>query len=207
MAMGWLIVVLCSNQVELLALAVSGFLLVGPIFSAGFYAVSSLRGSGQKVDFDTSLDAALKNMLSLSRLGGMLGVIAIAWGIMSSALFRQAFGDTLPEVQINFYGTILDWPDSGFLVTYFASGAILAALAFAISAVSAPLLFDRGGNTRRAVMISIKAVYRNPLAMAVWAALIVALTALGFATFMLGLIVILPLIGHATWHAYRDLVR
>ncbi len=68
------------------------------------------------------------------------------------------------------------------------------------------MLFDRGGSTRHAIMISIKAVLRNPLAMAIWAAIIVVLTAIGFATFMAGLIVTLPLVGHATWHAYKDLV-
>ncbi len=206
MALGWLIIVLCSSQVELLSLAVSGFLLVGPIFGAGFYALSRLRAKGEKAEFDKSLDAAMKNIGSLSRLGGILAVVAILWGVVSSALFQQAFGDEMPEVQISFYRTIVDWQDPGFFVTYVASGAILAALAFVISAVSAPLLFDRGGSTRHAIMISVKAVTRNPLAMAIWAALIVALTALGFATFMAGLIVTLPLIGHATWHAYRDLV-
>ena len=206
MAMGWLIIVICSTQIELLSLSISGFLLVGPIFGAGFYALSSLRASGQKAGFDDSLDAAMKNIGSLARLGGILAVIAALWGVVSSAMFRQAFGDDMPEVQISFYRTIVDWQESGFFVRYVASGAILAALAFVISAVSAPMLFDRGGSTRHAIMISIKAVARNPLAMAIWAAIIVLLTAIGFATFMAGLIVTLPLIGHATWHAYKDLV-
>lgn len=206
MAMGWLIIVICSTQIELLSLSVSGFLLVGPIFGAGFYALSSLRASGQKAGFDDSLDAAMKNMRSLARLGGILAIIAVLWGVVSSALFRQTFGDDLPEVQVSFYQTIVDWQGSGFFMRYVASGAILAVIAFAIAAVSAPMLFDRGGSTRHAINISVKAVARNPLAMAVWAALIVVLTAIGFATFMAGLIVTLPLIGHATWHAYRDLV-
>lgn len=206
MSMGWLIIVICSTQIELLSLSVSGFLLVGPIFGAGFYALSSLRASGQKAGFDDSLDAAMKNMRSLVRLGWILAVIAVLWGAISSALFRQFFGEDLPEVQISFYRTIVDWQESGFFMRYVASGAILAVVAFAIAAVSAPMLFDRGGSTRHAIMISIKAVARNPLAMAVWAAIIVFLTAIGFATFMAGLIVTLPLIGHATWHAYKDLV-
>lgn len=206
MAMGWLIIVICSTQIELLSLAVSGFLLVGPIFGAGFYALSSLRANGQKAGFDDSLDAAMKNIGSLARLGGILAIIAVVWGVVSSALFRQFFGDDMPEVQISFYRTIVDWQDSGFFMRYVASGAILAVIAFAIAAVSAPMLFDRGGSTRHAINISVKAVARNPLAMAIWAAIIVVLTAIGFATFMAGLIVTLPLIGHATWHAYKDLV-
>ena len=68
------------------------------------------------------------------------------------------------------------------------------------------MLFDRGGRTRQAIVTSIRAVMANPLAMVIWAATIVLLTAIGFATFMAGLVVTLPLIGHATWHAYQDLV-
>lgn len=205
-AMGWLIIVICSTQVELLALAVSGFLLVGPIFGAGFYALSRLQANGQKASFDSAIDEAIKNLGSLSRLGGVLAIIAIAWGFISSGLFQQAFGDQVPEVQVSFYRTIVDWQQTGFILTYVTTGGILAALAFVISAASAPMIFDRGGSTRHAIMTSIRAVARNPLAMVIWAALIASLTVFGFATFMAGLVITLPLIGHATWHAYRDLI-
>lgn len=205
-ALGWLIVVVCSTQTELLALSVSGFLLVGPIAGAGFYALSRLRANGEKADFDRSLDAAMKNMGSLSRLGVILAVIAVAWGLISSSLFQQAFGENVPRVEVSFYRTLLDWQQTEFFYTYIASGAVLAAIAFVISAVSAPLLFDRGGSTWRAIRTSIKAVAANPVAMVLWAILIVVLTLIGFATLMAGLVITLPLIGHATWHAYKDLV-
>jgi uncharacterized membrane protein len=205
-AMGWLIIIICSTQIELLALAVSGFLLVGPIFSAGFYALSRLRANGQKADFDASLDAAVKNIGSLARLGVVLAIIAIAWAIASGWLFQKEFGEQLPEVEISFYRTMFEWSNPGFLLVYLATGAILAVLAFMASAVSAPMIFDRGGSTWAAILTSIKAVALNLIPMALWAALIAALTLFGFATFMAGLIIVLPLIGHATWHAYKDLV-
>ncbi len=205
-AMGWLVIVLCSSQIELLALAISGFMLIGPIFGAGFYALSRLRTRGEKADFDSALDEALKNIGSLARLGLILAIIVAAWALISRLMFEQAFGNQSPEFQISFYRTVVDWPYTGFAVTYMATGAILAALAFVLSAVSAPMLFERGGSARHAVMTSIKAVALNPLPMAVWAGLIAALTMIGFATFMAGLIITLPLVGHATWHAYRDLL-
>jgi len=205
-AIGWLVLFLCSTQIELLALAISGFLLVGPIFGAGFYALSRLRAAGEKAEFDKSLDAAMKNIGSLTRLGVILGIIAVVWAFISRGLFLEAFHGELPATEINFYRTVVEWPHQAFFVTYMATGAVLAVIAFVISAVSAPMIFDRGGSTRHAIMISIKAVAKNPLAMAIWAALIVGLTAIGFATFMAGLVITLPLIGHATWHAYRDLV-
>jgi len=205
-ALGWLIIVICSTQIELLALAVSGFLLVGPIFSAGFYALSRLRANGQKADFDASLDAAVKNIGSLARLGVVLALVAIAWAMASGWLFQREFGEQLPEIEISFYRSIFEWGDPGFLLVYLATGAVFAVLAFAISAVSAPMIFDRGGSTWAAILTSIKAVAINPLPMALWAALIAVLTLFGFATLMAGLIIALPLIGHATWHAYKDLV-
>jgi uncharacterized membrane protein len=76
-----------------------------------------------------------------------------------------------------------------------------------VSAVSAPMIFERAADTKSAILTSIKAVGTNPSAMIVWAALIAGLTAIGFATFLFGLVVVLPVLGHATWHAYRDLVR
>ena len=205
-ALGWLVIVICSTQIELLALAVSGFLLVGPIFGAGFYALSRLRANGQKADFDTSFDAAVKKIGSLARLGGVLAIIAIAWAVVSGWMFQQEFGDQLPEIEISFYRTIFEWHNPGFFVIYLATGAILAVLAFMVSVVSAPMIFDRGGSTWAAIVTSVKAVATNPLTMALWAALIVALIVFGFATLMAGLVIVLPLIGHATWHAYKDLV-
>ena len=205
-AMGWMIISLASSQIELLALAVSGFLLVGPIFGAGFYALSRLRARGQDANFDSALDEAVRNIGSLTRLGIVLAIIALVWGVISSLLFQQAFGEQMPEVQVSFYRTVMDWPHTGFLMTYVATGAILAVIAFTVSAISAPMIFDRGGKTAHAIMTSVKVVARNPLSMTLWAALIAALTLLGFATFMAGLVITLPLIGHATWHAYRDVL-
>lgn len=205
-ALGWLIIVVCSTQIELLALSVSGFLLVGPVAGAGFYALSRLRAAGETATFDRSLDAAMRNLGSLTRLGAILAILAVAWGFISRELFLQAFGNQLPEVEVSFYRTVVDWPLQQFFYVYIGIGAVLAVIAFLVSVVSAPMLFDRGGSTRHAILTSIRVVAANPAAMLVWAILIVTLTIIGFATFMAGLIVTLPLIGHATWHAYRDLV-
>ena len=120
-------------------------------------------------------------------------------------LFERAFDGIPPSVRDNFYRTIADWSYPGFFVTYLTTGAIFALLAFVLSVVSAPMIFDRAVDTNKAILTSIKVVGTNPAAMAVWAALIAALTAIGFASFLIGLVIVLPLLGHATWHAYRDL--
>lgn len=205
-AVGWLMLLFLSAQIELLAAAVSGYLLVGPIFGAVFYELSRLRAAGQAATFDASLDGALKNGKRLARLGLVLAILAILWALLSGLLFERTFDGTPPSVRDNFYRTIVDWSYPGFFVTYLATGAVFALLAFMVSVVSAPMIFDRAEATNKAILTSLKAVGTNPAAMAVWAALIAVLTAIGFATFLLGLAVVLPLLGHATWHAYRDLI-
>jgi uncharacterized membrane protein len=94
-----------------------------------------------------------------------------------------------------------------FLIVGTGAGAVLAAAAFAISAVSIPMLVDRDITAMEAIVVSIRAVAANPGAMAFWAGLIVVFTAMAMVPFFLGLALVIPLVGHATWHAYRDLVR
>ena len=206
-ALGWLILLICSTQIDLFAAAVSGFLLVGPVFGAGFYELSRLRASGQRATFDASLDGGLRNWKSLARLGLLLAILAIAWVLISRVLFEQALGGAVPSVRENFYHTIIDWDYYDFFATYLTTGAVFAVVAFIISAVSAPMIFDRAADIRTAILTSIKAVGTNPSAMIVWAALIAGLTAIGFATLLFGLAIVFPVLGHATWHAYRDLIR
>jgi uncharacterized membrane protein len=137
----------------------------------------------------------------------LLAILAIAWVLISRLLFVQALGGTLPSVRDTFYQTIVDWDYYELLVTYMSTGAIFAVVAFIVSAVSAPMIFDSAAGTRTAILTSIKAVGTNPSAMIVWAAVIAGFTAIGFATFLFGLVIVLPVLGHATWHAYRDLIR
>ncbi len=206
-SVGWLILLLCSTHIDLLAATISGFLLVGPVFGAGFYELSRRREAHEPAEFDTSLDGALRNAGSLVRLGLLLAVLGGAWVVTSHWLFRAEFGGTVPPVGRDLYHTIFDWDNYDFLVNYISTGAVYAIAVFVLSVVSAPMIFDRAASTRAAILTSLKAVVMNPAAMLFWAALIAALTIIGFATFLFGLVIALPLLGHATWHAYRDLVR
>ena len=204
--LGYVILVLCSTHVALVAAAVSGFLLVGPIFAAAFYELSRLRGAGEPVSFDASLEGAVKNGRSLVYLGLVLAALVVAWAWLSGVLFERASGGQLPSIGDSAYQVISNGNYGSFFLTYMTTGAILAVVAFVLSAVAAPMIFDGRADTRTAIAMSIRTVVANPGAMALWAAIIAGLTAIGFATFMLGLVIILPLLGHATWHAYRDLV-
>ena len=92
------------------------------------------------------------------------------------------------------------------ILIYVGTGAVFAAVVFAMSVVAVPLIIDKHVTAGEAIAVSVKATLANPAAMLRWAALIVGLTALGFFTLLIGMIYIAPLLGHATWHAYRDLV-
>jgi uncharacterized membrane protein len=94
-----------------------------------------------------------------------------------------------------------------FLGVYFGIGLIFATLVFAASVVSIPLMLDRNQDAISSMLASFGALARNPGAMIVWALLIAGLTIIGFLTFHVGLVVLMPIVGHATWHAYRDLVE
>jgi uncharacterized membrane protein len=206
-ALGWLILMLCSAHVDLIAAGISAFLVVGPLFGAGFYELSRLRDLGQTASFDASLEGAVKRARPLARLGLVLALLALAWVMVSSWLFERAFGAAVPTLDENFYRTVLDWGSLRFFASYLATGALFALAAFVLSAVAAPMIFERDTHTANAILTSIKACLANFPAMILWAAMIAMLTAVGFATFLFGLIVVLPVLGHATWHAYRDLVR
>jgi len=94
-----------------------------------------------------------------------------------------------------------------FLLVYFGVGFVFALLVFAVSVVSIPLMLDRNQDAITSMLASIRALAENPAPLLVWAALIVGLTLLGFMSFHIGLAVLMPLVGHATWHAYRDIVE
>jgi len=182
---GWMVLLICSTHIDLIAAALCGFLLLGPVAGAAFYELARLRAAGQPVTFEASVDGALKRRRSLVHLGLLLAMLVIAWALTSVLLFEGAFGGALPSVSESPWRTIFEWHYSGFFVTYIISGAVFALLAFALSAVAAPMLLDRRVDTKTAVLTSVKAVGVNPAAMAVWAASVAVLTAIGFATFLL----------------------
>ena len=192
----------------LITVAVSGFLLVAPILAVGLYEISRRReaGVGQSGMRDL-FEGVRRNAQSLFYMAVLLALVAIAWERLSAILFALLSGDMSPDPLHFLRDVFLSGDYLGFVAAYVVMGGVLAALVFAVSAVSIPMLLDRDVDTVTAIVTSLDAVKTNPLPMAVWAALIVGLTAVGFATGLVGLVVILPLLGHATWHCYRDVVR
>ena len=141
-------------------------------------------------------------------MGVALLLFMFAWIRLAALIFMLFFGLAPPALENLVSQTLLSAESLPFLITGTAVGAVLSVIAFAISVVSIPLLLDRTeANVITAIATSVVAVRENLATMALWAALIVLFVGAGIATLYLGLIVALPLIGHATWHAYKDLVE
>jgi uncharacterized membrane protein len=209
-AAGWALVLLLIALDAMWAVlpAVAGFFLVAPIIGAGLYDTSRRRERGEPASLGTAFAAFRRNGQQLALIGALLLLINLFWVRMAALIFMGFFG-------LNLGGSIENVPLAmlrseqllPFLIVGTAVGFVLACLAFAVSAVSIPMLVDREVSAIEAVVVSIKATLDNWRAMAFWAGLIVVFTAMALVPFFLGLALVLPLVGHATWHAYRDIVR
>ncbi len=197
---------LARERFWLLAGAFSGFLLVAPILATGLYALSRGIERREPVSLATVLRAWQPQDTRLVRFGLLLALAGTGW-VLTSASLITALAPAPINKPMDFVRHVL-MSDSNYLFeSWLALGALLAAPVFASSVVAIPMLLDRPISVLGAVYTSWRVVMEHPAPVALWALLIMVLTLLGMATAMLGLVVIAPLLGHASWHAYRDMVR
>jgi uncharacterized membrane protein len=138
--------------------------------------------------------------------GAVLAFIALLWFALSAILLESVLSAPVPSLAVVLWGgsTLLTVTQA---LGYVGCGAVLAAVVFAVSVVSVPLIIDRHASARDAIRASLRVTIANLPAMLLWAALIVAITAVGFLTLLVGMVIVAPLLGYATWHAYRDLIK
>jgi len=184
----------------------AGFMFVAPALAICFYDISRRLERGEPVRFGAVALAWMPHVSQIATMGLVMMLFQLAWIRVATLLFALFFGPE-PANWDRFIQALLFSTDGlPFLIVGTVTGGVLALLAFAIGVTAFPMLLDRDVGTAAAIATSMRATLVNWRVMTGWAALIVMFTAAGIVTGCLGLIITMPLIGHASWHAYRDLV-
>lgn len=205
--LGAVLLIIGGSHPYFIVAAVSGYLLIGPIMATALCELSRRRQIGEQAGFDESLSAINRNPRGLLQFGAILAAILIVWFVASEVALRAVLDVPRLSLDSALWGGFTDAESRAQLFTYVGSGAVLALIVFAVSVVAVPFMIEhRDVSAASAMWASVKATRANIPAMLLWSAYILALTAFGFATLLIGMIVVQPLLGHATWHAYRDLV-
>ena len=203
---GWLLLWVASDKFWLLAGAFSGFLIVAPIVTTGLYQVSKSCSLGHCVGMREVFKLWLSGDGRLVRFGLLLALAGGGWVLTSAALFT-AFSPVPIKSPADFLKFVVLSDSFGLFEVWLILGGLLTAPMFASSVVAIPMLVDTQATVLQAVAASWRAAAVNPLPMAVWASIIIVLVGWGMLTGLFGLIVLVPVLAHASWHAYCELAR
>ena len=206
-AFGFALLMVAWRSTYMVPALVGGFLLVAPFVAIVFYALSRQIEQGRPVDGAEAVFAWRRNAGSIALWGLALTLALILWERIAAILFALSYGGEVRNLETLLADVLLSGRYILLVLVYFAVGGLFALIVFAFGVVTAPMLLDRDVDVVTAALTSLRACLANPAAALVWAALIAVLTAIGFATLMIGMVIIFPLLGHASWHAYRDLVQ
>jgi uncharacterized membrane protein len=204
---GAVILGVTASLAYLFAAAVTGFLLVAPMLAAGLYELSRRYLAGEPATLTDSMLAWKRNPSALVSFGLLSILAGTAWQVVSVVIVALFYKGTALQPMAMMIEVLVNPQHYLMFFIYMGAGGLMAAVVFALSVVSMPMLVDRRCELLCALTTSVNAVAENPLPLALWAVIIMLLTGLGFATTLVGLVLVMPWLGHASFHAYKELVE